>query len=145
MKILAFTMLAAIAGTYLHAVEPAPAPAAVIAAMPEEAPVAQPAVTQAPEWLVKSLELVSSVPVVGPVVVEVAKWLGVLASATTILTTALLGILRLLGLVLPAVRLANMVVWLVAIENSKVMHWLKLLSLYNAQKQEKKTDLEATQ
>ena len=142
MKILITTLLVAIAGSFLYAVEPAPAPAAVVAAMPEEAPVVQPSVTEAPEWLVKALELVSSVPVVGSVVVEVAKWLGVISSILTILVTGILGILRVLALVLPAVKLANLVALVVALENSKVMYWLKFFSLYNAQK---KTDLKPKQ
>lgn len=117
--------------------EAPPAPAAIVAALPEEAP-AVPSVTEAPQWLVKSLEAVESLPVVGPAVVAVAKWLGVLASVATILVTALLGILRALALVLPAVRLANLVAWVVAIENSQVLYWLKMVSIYNAKKNEEK-------
>jgi hypothetical protein len=136
MKILLLTLVVAMGATYLHAVEqaPKPAPAEVIASMPEEAPVVPSSVTQAPEWLVKSLELVSSVPVVGPVVVEVAKWLGVVSSVLTILVTALLGVLRVLSLVLPAVKLANLLSLVVALENSKVLYWLKFFSIYNVQK-----------
>lgn len=120
-----------------------PAPAAVIAKLPDEAPVvALPAVVQPPDWLTKTLELVSSLPYVGPVVVEIAKWLGVLASVLTILVTALLGILKALALVLPAVRLANLVEVVVALQNSKVMYWLKFFSVYNAVNEEKKTDLQ---
>lgn len=103
----------------------------------EAAPVvaaAAPSPAEAPEWLVKALELVSSVPVVGPIVVEVAKWLGVLSSVLTILVTAILGIIRALGVVLPAIKLADLAAKVLAFENSKVMYWLKLLSMYNAKK-----------
>lgn len=113
------------------------APPEVLAVMPE---LVTPPVTHAPEWLVKALEVVSSVPVVGPVVVEVAKWLGVLSSVLTILVTAILAVLRVLTVVLPAVRLAGLVSVVAAVENSKVLYWLKLFSMYNAKQadQEKK-------
>lgn len=90
--------------------------------------------TEAPEWLVKALELVSSVPVVGPIVVEIAKWLGVLASVLTILVTAILAVIRALGAVLPAIKMAELAAKVLAFENSKIMHWLKMFSMYNAKK-----------
>lgn len=105
----------------------------VLAATPEVVTT----VTSAPDWLVKTMEIVSSVPLVGPITVEVAKWLGVISSALTILVTALLGVLRVLALVLPAARLASWVGVLVAFENSKIMYWLKMLSMYNATREKK--------
>lgn len=111
------------------------APPEVIAAMPEEAPIVQ-TITEAPSWLVTTLETVSSLPVVGPIIVEIAKWLGVLASIATILVTALMAILRALQVVLPAVKLASLVNWVIAIENSKALYWLKFFSMYNAKKKE---------
>lgn len=128
-----------------QAAAPQPAPAEVIAALPDEAPVVAPKVTEAPEWLVKAMDVVSSVPVVGPVVVEVAKWLGVIASILTILVTAILAAIKALSLVLPAVRLASLAAWLVKLEGSTVMFWLKFFSMYNAKREEKKADSQPKQ
>lgn len=135
MKNLIFALL--LLPCFSYAVDAVPAaPAAVIAAMPEEAPV--PPKNEAPKWLVSAMDTVAAVPVVGLVVVEVAKWLGVISSVLTILVTAILGILKVLSLVLPAARLANIAIWLAAAESSKVMYWLKFFSMYNATKSEEK-------
>lgn len=114
-----------------------PAPADVIAALPENPPIHS-SVTDAPEWLESAMLAVSSIPVVGPVVVEIAKWLGVISSILTILVSAILALIKVLGLVLPAARLASIALWVAKLEGSAVMYWLKFFSMYNAKKDEQK-------
>jgi hypothetical protein len=110
------------------------APAEVIAVMPEEAPVLK---NLPPVWLEKALDIVSSMPVVGPVVVEVLKWLGVVSSVLTALVTALLGILLTLRKVLNLAKLADLALKIELFMNGPIMFWLKYFSIYNAKKEEK--------
>lgn len=110
------------------------APAEVVAVMPEEAPKA---IHLPPAWLEKALDVAIAVPVAGPIVVEVLKWLGVISSVLTALVTALLGILWSLSKVLKLAKLVDLAVKVEALMNSPVMYWLKFLSMYNAKKVEK--------
>ena len=48
--------------------------------------------TKAPAWLLSAMEYVASIPKVGPVVVEIAKWMGVLTTILAVLSTLLIGI-----------------------------------------------------
>lgn len=87
-----------------------------------------------PEWLQKAVLIVKELPLVGPIVVEILKYLGVLAAILTALTACALAILKSLKLVLKLVKLDSYIAKIEAIENSKVLYYLKFLSNFNAQK-----------
>lgn len=110
---------------------PAPVVQAVVAPLPDTAP---PALHLPPPWLAKALDVASSVPIVGPIVVTAAKWLGVVASLATLLVTFLLGLIRVLGPVLNLAKLASIAAAIQAFENGTIMYWLKFFSMYNAKK-----------
>jgi hypothetical protein len=115
---------------------PAPAPAVeAVAPMPETAPVAT---HLPPAWLEKVLDVAVSVPVVGPVVVEVLKWVGVISSILTAIVTAALGLIWSLSRALKLAKLVDLAVKIEALAASPVMYWLRFFSMYNAKKEEKK-------
>lgn len=87
-----------------------------------------------PVWLEKVLDIASSIPVIGPVVVLIAKWLGVLASAATILVTALLGLLKIAQSVAKMSKLASLAILIEKFANGPIMYWLAFFSIYNAKK-----------
>lgn len=118
------------------AVVPVPTVAAAaeaVQALPDVAPDAK---FLPPTWLAKAMDVVSSMPVVGPIVVEVAKWLGVIASILTILVTALLGVLRVLITSANLLKLASLAAKIEALMNGPLMYWLKFFSVYNAKKKD---------
>lgn len=88
-----------------------------------------------PEWLQNAIAYIYDVPVVGPYVVIVGKWFGVLITIVTAFTgflmisvRALMGVLNLAGLVAFAAKLD-------AFKDGKVIYWLKYVSaLFNAKK-----------
>ena len=94
---------------------------------------AQDSVTLPPEWLESFLLTVAAIPKVGPIIVEVFKWLGVIASVFTALSVALTVIVK-----IPEVTAR----WAGADEfadslaeiNKKIQPWLKYLSVFNVQK-----------
>jgi len=104
---------------------PTPIPAEAVTVPPE-----------VPDMLVKAMALVSSLPVVGPILVEIAKYLGLISSVLTIIVTAILGVIKALQAALPLLNLVNLASKVAAFENSKVMYYLKMLSMYNAKKTE---------
>ncbi len=119
-----------------EAVVPTPTAAAVVEvvqALPDTAPDAK---FLPPEWLAKAMDVISSMPVVGPIVVEVAKWLGVAASILTILVTALLGVLRVLITSANLLKLAGLAAKLEVLMSGPIMYWLKFFSMYNAKKKD---------
>lgn len=96
--------------------------------------VSVPDVAVPPAWLTAIMAWLAAVPVAGPVVLSVAKWLGVISSVLTILVTAILAVLKVLQAVLPLVKLQDLAAKVAALEDSKALYWLKMLSMYNAQK-----------
>lgn len=113
-----------------------PVPAASVA--PERVvfiPSQEPAVFVPPTWLKDAMLFVTSVPVVGPIAVEVFKWLGVLASLATALFGAFFAIVRTLSGVL---NLAGLVGLATKLDRFYliVAPYLKFFSIFNAQKEE---------
>lgn len=90
-------------------------------------------VNEAPAWLLDFLTYIATIPKVGPILVEIAKWLGVLASVFTALSLALTVILK-----IPEITAR----WAGASEfadkikafHDKIQPWLKYLSIFNVQK-----------
>jgi hypothetical protein len=78
-----------------------------------------------------------SVPVVGPIVVELMKWLGVLASILTALVTAFFAIARALSVSFKLLKLVDLAVKVDAFY-VKWSPYLKFFSMYNVQKDELK-------
>lgn len=86
-----------------------------------------------PEWLVMVMNFVASIPAVGPIFIEVVKWLGVVTAVMTTLSTAFLAItaslsavLKVTGLVAAAAKVKEI--------SDKVLPWLQYLSAFNVQK-----------
>lgn len=110
----------------------AAAPSAPVVPLPETAPK-----PEVPAYLETVLHIVESMPVVGPFLVTVAKWLGVLASALTLLVTAIMGLIKLLQPLLNMAKLTSIAGMLEAFMNGPIMYWLKFASIYNAKKADK--------
>jgi hypothetical protein len=75
-----------------------------------------------------------SVPFVGPALVEVLKWLGVIGALMTALVTFILSVTRTLFFAARWTRLGSLMLVVANFEKGKVMYWLKYFSLYNAKK-----------
>lgn len=97
------------------------------------------AVETPPDWLLSALQYLYDVPFVGPIMVKVAQWFGVIVTIVTAFTAflmvsvrALMGVLNLAGLVAFAAKLD-------AFKDGKIMWYLKYISaLFNAPKPVKK-------
>lgn len=90
-----------------------------------------------PEWLQDALLQAKNIPFIGPYLVKIMQWLGVIVSIITGLFAFLWAALRSLQVVASAAQLAGLAEKLAAAENSKVMYYLKALSAFNAQKKDK--------
>lgn len=136
--LMAFTML--VVGVLVHAedvVKPAPA-AAAVEAMPETAPTVIDKVPPPPSWLDEVMAVVFKIPVVGPFLLQIMQYLGLIASILTIVVTVALGGIQSLAVVLKWVKLSDLAVKILAFQNSPIMYWMKFLSVYNAKKPEEK-------
>lgn len=97
------------------------------------APVASP--DQMPGWLTMVLGILSSLPVVGPALLFVLKWMGVLCVALTCLSALLKGLSSSLKGVAKLAGFLSVVDKIQSIED-KVLPWVKYLSMFNVQKAE---------
>lgn len=88
-----------------------------------------------PAWLLEVMHKIESVPVIGPVAIDVFKWLGVVAAVMTALVTCLLSITRALVFAGRIQGMAPLMAWAMKLEKGKVMYWLKYFSVYNAKKE----------
>ena len=86
-----------------------------------------------PEWLDAVLAFIASMPTVGPILVEVLKYVALVTTIATALSTAfimiataLAGFFNLVGLQAAADKVKE---WA-----DKILPWLKYLSMYNVQK-----------
>lgn len=91
-----------------------------------------------PAWLDTAIRMTISIPVVGPYIVVVMQWLGVIAAILTALCAFLLAMIKALSSVLSAAQLEKVAQFVASLEKSKLMYWLKRLSIFNAQKEDKK-------
>lgn len=112
-----------------------PAPAAV-EPMPETAPSIAEKVPPPPEWLDNVMSVVFKIPVVGPYLLKIMQFLGLIASVLTVIVTLSLGGLQSLAVILKWVKLSDLAVKILAFQNSPVFYWLKFFSIYNAQKKD---------
>jgi hypothetical protein len=92
-----------------------------------------PAPVEPPVWLGDLLTFIASIPSVGPIVVEVFKWLGVVASVFTALSVAVSVIVKIPELAARFAGLPEIAEKLNKI-NEKVQPYLKYLSIFNVQK-----------
>ena len=91
------------------------------------------AVTEPPVWLADLLVFIGSIPTVGPIVVEVFKWLGVIASVFTALSVALSVIVKIPELAARFAGLEKVADTLKKI-NDTIQPYLKYLSIFNVPK-----------
>lgn len=90
-----------------------------------------------PEWLQNALISAKSLPVVGPFLVTAMQWLAMIASILTALFAFLWALLKSLESVASMAKLGPLAEKLAALQNSKLMYYLKALSMFNAQKKDK--------
>jgi hypothetical protein len=107
--------------------------AAFLFALPAHADDAVAAVTAPPEWLGSILVFFQSLPYVGPVLVAVLKWMGVITTLFTALSIAVQAILTIPELVAKwagAQKAADQI----KKYSDIVLPYLKYLSIFNVQK-----------
>jgi hypothetical protein len=85
---------------------------------------------KAPEWLVKGMAYVVSMPKVGPILEKVLLYLGAISSLLTVLSTAFVGVGKSLALVLKSVKLEEASAF-VEKYGKMIAPYLKYLSSYN--------------
>lgn len=90
-----------------------------------------------PEWVQNAIISAKSLPVVGPFLVTAMQWLGMFASIMTALFAFLWAMLKALESVASIAKLAPLAEKLANFQNSKLMYYLKALSVFNAQKKDK--------
>lgn len=96
---------------------------------------ASPVIEQPPQWLVNALEFLNKAPIVGPYMVKIAQWFGVVVTIVTALTAFVLTSLNALKGVLNLSGLVNAALAVEAFKSGKIMYWLKYVSaLFNASK-----------
>lgn len=96
-----------------------------------------------PEWLSAVLDLVVSIPVVGPIVVTALKYVGLVAALLTALTTFVHSVSTAVAAVFQAAGLGNVAQKLLKLRDT-VYPYLAYLSVYNVQKQAKPSDTTVT-
>lgn len=94
----------------------------------------QDAIETPPEWLVQVLSVIGSAPVIGPALVKIVQWLGVIGTVLTILAGSALGILKSLEIVLNAAKTQELALKVASLKESKILYYLKYFSFMNAQK-----------
>lgn len=90
-------------------------------------------VAQAPAWLSDLLLWVSTIPKVGPIIVEVFKWLGVIASVFTALSLCIQAILA-IPMIMAKWAGAHDFSEKVKKLNDTIQPYFKYLSIFNVQK-----------
>lgn len=151
MRIKLFIMVVSIVGclSFLANAEVATAsPTPVVAASP--APIASPtpvvvpqqSATEAinkvqppPDWLARAISIGTSLPLVGPYLIEAMKILGVISSILTLLVSFLIAAMKVLVPVLKIAKMDSLAAFMEAFGSSNVMYWLKFFSMYNAKKE----------
>lgn len=91
-----------------------------------------------PKWAEEILVKAQDFPVVGPYVAKGIYYAGVVSSLLTALVAFLLAALKALSGVLSVAGAASFSEKIKALQDSKLMFWLKYFSMFNAKKPEKK-------
>lgn len=92
-----------------------------------------PAEAMPPEWIGFILVWLKSIPSVGPVLIEVLKWISVIGTVFTVLATAISAVLKVPEIAL-RISGAEEIAGKIKAFHDKVMPWFKYLSIYNQQK-----------
>ena len=92
-------------------------------------------VTEVPAWLEFVMNLVVSVPVVGPAILEALKWLGVVSAVATALSTGLMAIAKALQALGQALGFVEFAAKVDALYRA-IYPYLAWLSIYNAKKKQ---------
>lgn len=102
--------------------------------------VAVPEPAAPPEWAIDLMMTAQDIPYIGPIVSKVLLYLGVISSIVTALLAFLLTTLNALSKVLNLAGLVSLANQLQVIKNSKIMYYLKMISLFNAKKEPAKKE-----
>lgn len=90
-------------------------------------------VVQLPEWVGSIIEFLKSVPYVGPVLVQVLKWIGIIASIFTALSLFLQAFCSILVGAAGVVKAKAFADWVSKV-SGVILPWLKYLSMFNVKK-----------
>lgn len=101
--------------------------------IPMVALAASPEVISPPDWLVGILLFIQSIPAVGPLLVKVSMWAGVVASVMSALSVAVQGVLSGLSGIAGWAGLSDLSEKIKGISD-KILPWLQYLSMFNVQK-----------
>ena len=93
------------------------------------------AATEVPGWLQMVMDFIVAIPLVGPVILEVLKWLGVVSAVATALSTGLLVISKAFQAMGQAMGFVAFAEKVDAIYR-QVWPYLSWLSVYNAKKKQ---------
>lgn len=113
------------------------APTAVVQTVPVQTPVetvqvAEPAAP--PKWVEQLIMTAQDLPVIGPIVTKAVLYLGIISSILTALIACLLTVLNALSGIASLTGLASFAAKIQVFKNSKIMYWLKYISMFNAKK-----------
>lgn len=128
-KIVTLFWLILVASIYTFAQNAAVIPAPVLPVIPPLDPIMVP-----PDWLQSAILLIKNIPAVGPILVKIGQYAGVLATVLTSLSVAVIGILKSLQVVLNIAKAPELAAKIEAFEKGKILYWLKYLSMLNAEK-----------
>lgn len=87
---------------------------------------------QPPAWLDTAIKMTMGLPLVGPYIVMLMQWLGVFAAIMTALCAFLMVAIKALSGVLTVAQLDKIAIFVASLEHSKMLYWMKRLSLFNA-------------
>lgn len=133
-------IIALFAGAAVAQVAPSDSPSttAIVAPVVAHAPVPIPPQIPAapPEWVIKALTSIESLPTVGPIVSKAIQYLAIFGSLMTLLAGFVMGSIKLIGPLLAMGEGDKAAAKVQAWMDSSIVYWLKYVSFFNAKKPE---------
>ena len=87
-----------------------------------------------PEWVVKALASIESLPTVGPIVSKGIQYMGILGTIMTLLAAFVIGIIRALAPFIASAKGQAVEEFVEKAMESKLVYWLSYFSFLNAKK-----------
>lgn len=87
-----------------------------------------------PEWVVKALASIESLPTVGPVISKGIQYMGILGTIMTLLATFVVGVIRALAPLIASAKGQAVEEFVERAMESKLVYWLSYFSFLNAKK-----------
>lgn len=125
---------------------PSVSPSAIVNPLPSPSPTASAVTTvpvqvaaAPPVWLQTLVTTAESLPLIGPIVVTVLKYLGIIVSIMTAFCAFLMLALQTIGSIASIASLTTLAAKIQAFQSGQIMYWLKYVSAFNAQKSDDTT------